>query len=57
MKVINSLKNRSILLKRANRKVTSHEGGLLNFLKPLMTAGLLLIKNVLTPLGKSVRFH
>ena len=54
MKVITSLENRGILLKETTRKIINQEGGLLNFLKPLMTAGLPLMKNVLTPLAKSV---
>ena len=54
MKVIKSLENRGILLKIATAKITGQEGGFLNFLKPLMTAGLSLIKIVLTPLPKSV---
>ena len=54
MKVIKSLENRGILLKGTNRKVTSQEGGFLIFLRPLMTAGLPLMKNVLTPLPKNV---
>ena len=51
MKVIKSLE---ILLKGATGKVTSQEGGFLNFLKILMTAGLPSMKSVLTPLSKSV---
>ena len=54
VKVIKSLENRGILLKGSTRKITSQEGGFLNFLRPLMTAGLLLIKSVLTPLAKVV---
>ena len=54
MKVIKSLENRGILLKGTTTKITSQEKGLLNLLRPLMTAGLSLIKNVLTPLAKSV---
>ena len=54
MKVITSLENRGILLKGTTRKITSQEGGFLNFLRPLMTAGLPLMKSVLTPLAKSV---
>ena len=50
MKVIRSLENRRILLKG----ITSHEGGFLNFLRPLMTTGLPLMKSVPTPLAKSV---
>ena len=40
MKVIKSLKNGGILLKGTTRKITTQEGGFLNFLRPLMTAGL-----------------
>ena len=53
MKLIKSLENRGTLLKGATRKITSQEGGFLNFLRPLIAA-LLLMKNVLTPLAKSV---
>ena len=41
-------------MKGTTRKITSQEGGFLNFLGPLMTAGLPLMKSVLTPLAKSV---
>ena len=34
MKLIKSLENREILLKGTTTKVTSQEGGFLNFLKP-----------------------
>ena len=54
MKVARSLENRGILLKGTIRKISSQEGGFLNFLKPLMSAGLPLMKNILTPLAKSV---
>ena len=54
IKVIKSSENRGILLKGTTRKSSSQKGGLLNFLKPLMTAGLPLIENVLTPLAKNV---
>ena len=54
MKVIKSLENRGILFKGTTRKITSQEGGFLNFIRPLMTARLPLIKNVLNPLSKSV---
>ena len=54
MKVIKPLQNKLFLLKEITRKFTTQEGELLNFLKPLMTAGLPLMKNVLTPLVKSV---
>ena len=48
-KVIRSLENG-----RTTIKTISQEGGFLNFLKPLMTAGLPLMKSVLTHLAKSV---
>ena len=54
MKVTTSLENRRILLKGSTRKSTSQKGGFINFLKPLMTASLPLMKSVLTPLAKSV---
>ena len=54
MKVVESLENRNILLKGTARKITSQEGGFLNFLKSLMTAGLPLMKKIPTPLTKKV---
>ena len=54
MKVIKSLENRGILLKGTTRKITSQEGGFLNFLRPLMTAGLPLMKSVFKPLAENV---
>ena len=54
IKVIWSLVNRGILLKGTTRKITSQEGGFLDFLRPLMTADLPLMKSLLTPLAKSV---
>ena len=54
IKVIKSLENRGVLLKGTTRKISSQEGGFLNFLKPLVTACLPLMKSVLTPLAKSV---
>ena len=57
VKVIKSLKNRGILLKGTARKITTQEGGFFNFVRPLMTAGLPLMKSVLTPLAKSVFYH
>ena len=54
MKVITSLENRRILLKGTTRKITSQKGGFLSFRRPLMIAGLPLMKSVLTPLSKSV---
>ena len=44
IKVISSLENREILLKGTTRKNTGQEGGFLNFLRPLMTGGLPLMK-------------
>ena len=40
--------------KGSTRKITSQEGGFLNFLRSLMTAGLGSIKRVPTLLAKSV---
>ena len=54
MKLIKSLENRGILLKGATTKITGKKGGFLNFLTPLMTADLPLIKSVLTSLAKGV---
>ena len=54
MKIINSLENRGISLKETTRKITNQEGGLLNFLRPSMAAGLPLMKSVLTLLAKIV---
>ena len=49
------MENRAILLKGTTEKTNSQEEGLLsNFLGPLMKVGLPLMKNVLTPLSKSV---
>ena len=50
MKVIKSVENREILLKGSAAKITSQEGRFLNFLRPFITAGLSLMKSVLTPL-------
>ena len=41
-------------MKGTSRKITSQEGGFLNFLRPLMTAVLPLMKSVITQLVKSV---
>ena len=54
IKVIRSLENKGILLKGTTTKITSQEGGFLNFLKSLMTADLPLRKSVLTPSAKIV---
>ena len=53
IKATNSLENRRILLKGTARKITSQEGGFLNFLRSLMTAGFPLMKNVFIPLANS----
>ena len=53
MKVITPLENRGILLRGTTWKVASQEGWFLNFLRPLITAGLQLMKRLLTPLTKS----
>ena len=53
-KVINSLENGRILLKSTTKKITRQKRGLLNFLSPLFKFGLLLMKNVLITLAKSV---
>ena len=42
------------LLLRITRKISSQEGRFLNFLRPLMTAGLPLMKKIVTTLAKSV---
>ena len=52
MRAIKTSENKGILLKGTTRKITSQEEGFLNFLRPLMTASLQLIKSVLTPLAK-----
>ena len=43
-----------MLLKETTTKISSQEGGFLDFLRPLMKAGLPLMKSVPTPLAKSV---
>ena len=48
------LENRGILLKGTTKNITSQEADFLNFLKPLMRSGILLMRNVLTPSAKSV---
>ena len=54
IKVIKALRNREILLKWTNRKITRQEERFFNLLRPLMTAGLSLMKNVLLLLAKNV---
>ena len=41
-------------MKGTTRRITGQEGGFFKFLRPLMTAGLPLMKSVLTRLAKSV---
>ena len=45
IKAIRSLENKGTLLNGTTNKVTSQEGGILNFLRSLMKADLPLIKN------------
>ena len=52
--MIESLENRGILLKGTIKKFACQERGFLNFLRPLMTVGLPLMKNVFTPLARTV---
>ena len=47
IKVINCLKGTS-------KKNSSQKGGLLNFLRPLMSLGLLIMENLLSSLARSV---
>ena len=54
MIVIKSLENRGILFKGTTTKITSQEGGFLNFLRLLTTVDLTLIKTALFLLAKSV---
>ena len=53
IKVMKSLENKKTLLKGTTTKIPRLEEGFLNFLRPLMTAGLSLMKVVFTPLPKS----
>ena len=53
IKVIKSLENRGVLLKGTTKKLLVKKKDLSIF-RPLITAGLLLMKSVLTPLAKSV---
>ena len=57
IKVTRSLKNRGMLLKGTTKKITSEEGGFLNFPRPLMSAFLPLMKNVLTPLAQGIKIN
>ena len=53
-KVIKILQNREFFWKKTSGKSTSQKAGIINFIGPLMSAGLTLMKNVLTLLGKSI---
>ena len=54
MKIIRTLGNRGTLLKGTTRNITNQEGGFFDFFRPLLSAGLPLMKNVFTTLAKSV---
>ena len=54
MKAAKSLEKRGILLKETTRKNSHQKGGFFNFLRPLMSVALPLMKNVLTLLVKRV---
>ena len=54
MKVISFSEDRGILLGRTTRKTSSQEIGFVNFLRSLMSMCLPLVKNVVTPLAKSI---
>ena len=53
-KVTWSLKNKGILLKGTTKKIVNQEKGFFVFHKLLMTAGLPLMKTLVTPSAKSV---
>ena len=53
MKIIRSLENRGIFFKGTTKTFTTQKGRFLNFLRPLMTPGLPLMKWVFTPQAKS----
>ena len=54
MKVNKSLENTGIILKGTTTKFIREDEGFLEFFGPLLKTGLRLMKNVLTPLAKSV---
>ena len=54
MKVIKPLENREIAIKGTIRKIASQEGVFINFLGPVMTAGLPFMKNIPTPPAQNV---
>ena len=57
IKVIRSLENGGILLKESNKKIISQIGRLVNFLRPLMSGGLPLMKNVFRLQVKLFCYH
>ena len=54
IKVINSLENKGILPKKTNREISCQKEGFLDFLRPLLTTGLPLMKILLTPLVRTI---
>ena len=54
MKVIKSLENTATLLKGTTKKRTSQAVKFINIFRPLMTASLQLMKNLLTPFPKKI---
>ena len=54
MKVIRSLETREMLLEGTTRKMADQEREFLIFLRPLMSAGLPLMKTALALLAKSI---
>ena len=54
IKTVISLQNRNFIKKGQLKKITCQKGGFLNFLRPLMTTGLPLMKSVLKPAAKNV---
>ena len=54
IKVIKSIENSGILFKGTTRKITSQEGGFLNFPKLSMTVVLPLMKSLLKTLAKNI---
>ena len=57
MKVIQLLKKKGPFLKGTAPKIASQKQRFLIFLKPLITAGLPLMKNVLTLIAKSISYQ
>ena len=57
MNVIKSIENRGVLLEGTSSKTTSQEEGILNFVRPLMTASLPLMKCVLPHQLRVLCYH